>query len=1013
MKIVWRTRGTIASPQGKPRVFLTGHPADLPACSEDIIKDILKIQDCSIYYDEEPGTPCDEEELLRELEQMQLIIIPVTSRFLYQASRARDVEFPFAMERHIPVLPLMQEMGLESDFNRICGDLQMVNKHDPDPTALPYAEKLSKFLASVLVGDELARKVRAAFDAYVFLSYRKKDRRYAQDLMRLIHRNEFCRDIAIWYDEFLVPGENFNEAIADAMNRCSLFTLAVTPNIVEPDNYVVQLEYPEAKKTGKPILPVELVPTDKEALEQSFPDLPPCTNAGDEKAFSDALLKTVQKLALGENDSDPEHNFFIGLAYLNGIDVEVDRDRALTLITGAAESGVPEAMEKLVNIYRNGDGAARDYRTAVEWQERLADYQRTQYEKSGAREDGENWNTALHNLGDYQEELQNLSAAKQTYEQTLALNRKFLDLYRDAQAQENLAESYDCLGGICDAEGRLAEAKGFYLQSLKLREKLYEEAKTSLTAQRSLCLSYDQLGGICEAENKPEDAENYYLQSLRLREKLWKDTKLLLALYDLTLSYSRLGDICMGRNQPDQAAAYYLHNLNLHQKLYETTENAEEMSGLACASYRLGDICKESGKLEDAKNYYIQSLGLYQKVYEDTGTIPAQQNVAIIWDRLGDTVRAQGHLVWARNCYLQNLELRQKLSQEIGTIEARRDLSSSYISLGDICGDEADLASAKKYYLQSLKLREKLCEETWTVQSRRDLAFCYNRLLGIYRSEGNLEEAENCIAHSHVMYQQLYEENQTVQTRQDLAFTYNELGDIRKAKGCPSEAKTFYLQALELRKKLYEEAVTAQTRRKLAVCFQCLGSICTDERNLTEAKEYYLQGLELLQPLCEETDTIEARRDLLAIHGLLSDICREEDQLDEAEVHCLQSLELSRKLYEETRTVLSRRDLATVQEGLGNVYLAQGKRKEAENCYRKSFNLLKALYKDTESLQELSNAARNIFNMGNAAEGELKKSLFTAAFQMWESLCKQYPDVALFAQRRDLAKKALDGLVKT
>lgn len=231
MKLAYRTRGS-ATPQGKPRVYLTGPPADLPACSEEIVMDILNIQNCAIYYDREPDAACQEDELLQELEQMQLFVIPVTSRFLYQPSRARDVEFPFAVEHHIPVLPLMQEQGLEAEFNKICSDLQMLNRLDPDPTALPYAEKLEKFLTSVLVGDELAEKVRAVFDAYVFLSYRKKDRRYAQELMRLIHKNKLCQDMAIWYDEFLVPGENFNEAIADAMNRCSLFTMVVTPNIV-------------------------------------------------------------------------------------------------------------------------------------------------------------------------------------------------------------------------------------------------------------------------------------------------------------------------------------------------------------------------------------------------------------------------------------------------------------------------------------------------------------------------------------------------------------------------------------------------------------------------------------------------------------------------------------------------------------------------------------------------------------------------------------------------------------
>ena len=44
------------------------------------------------------------------------------------------------------------------------------------------------------------------------------------------------------------------------------------------------------------------------------------------------------KEAVTENDNEPEHNFLIGLAYLDGIDVEVNRERGIEMITLAALS---------------------------------------------------------------------------------------------------------------------------------------------------------------------------------------------------------------------------------------------------------------------------------------------------------------------------------------------------------------------------------------------------------------------------------------------------------------------------------------------------------------------------------------------------------------------------------------------------------------------------------------------------------------------------------------------------
>ena len=48
--------------------------------------------------------------------------------------------------------------GLEFLFNDVCGNLQILNKYDPDPTALPYKDKLKLFLDAVLLKDEMHEK---------------------------------------------------------------------------------------------------------------------------------------------------------------------------------------------------------------------------------------------------------------------------------------------------------------------------------------------------------------------------------------------------------------------------------------------------------------------------------------------------------------------------------------------------------------------------------------------------------------------------------------------------------------------------------------------------------------------------------------------------------------------------------------------------------------------------------------------------------------------------------------
>ena len=247
------TRGN-TSPQGKPWVYFSCYPKEQALFLNSITQEILALYNCAIWYDPQPGTKCDWEERKLDLQEMQLFVIPVTGRLLSRSSDTMNREVPFALENHIPVLPLLEESGLEQLFNEEFQNIQFLDPHCQDPTALPYKDKLKKYLDSVLIGDELAAQVRAEFDAYIFLSYRKKDRRSAQQLMRLIHENDFCRGIAIWYDEYLTPGENFNQAIQDALEKSQLFALVVTPNLLENPNYVMSEEYPRAKKARKALL---------------------------------------------------------------------------------------------------------------------------------------------------------------------------------------------------------------------------------------------------------------------------------------------------------------------------------------------------------------------------------------------------------------------------------------------------------------------------------------------------------------------------------------------------------------------------------------------------------------------------------------------------------------------------------------------------------------------------------------------------------------------------------------
>lgn len=195
--------------------------------------------------------------------------------------------------------------------------------------------------------------------------------------------------------------------------------------------------------------------TDREELQKQFDGIPPCVSVKDEEEFRARLLDSIQRLALRENDSDLAHNFLIGLAYLDGIDVEVDRERAVELITASAEAELPEAMEKLRDMYYTGVGVERDYRKVLEWCKRIADFCTKEY-----GEEHPDTLAALHYLALAYNALGD-------YKKALELQEKAYQLQREVLGEEH-PDTLHSLNNLIFICGKL----GYHKRVLLLKQKL-------------------------------------------------------------------------------------------------------------------------------------------------------------------------------------------------------------------------------------------------------------------------------------------------------------------------------------------------------------------------------------------------------------------------------------------------------------------------------------------------------------------------------------------------------------
>lgn len=340
--------------QGKQFVYVAGDKETLNRYISEqsefnIVERILEKANCAVRV----SSGLTEE----DIRGLRLVVVVVTSELFESPQTIQTVKT--AQQLCVPILPLMMESGLENSFNALFNDLQCLYPFSQDSTQEPFDKKLQDFFNTVLVDDTLEREVKKDFDGYIFLSYRKKDRLYAQQLIRLIHSFDFCRDIAIWYDEALIPGENFNNAIEQALASSDIFLLMVTPSILEEGNYVHTTEYPAALSNNKLILPVEMVATDAEALKK-YDGLTGCIKGTDAEQLGRILAEYIGRMPKKKHRDEAHHTYLMGIAYLYGIDVETDVMRAMELFAEAIDKGSPHAAGKLSELYKTGQFVLKD-----------------------------------------------------------------------------------------------------------------------------------------------------------------------------------------------------------------------------------------------------------------------------------------------------------------------------------------------------------------------------------------------------------------------------------------------------------------------------------------------------------------------------------------------------------------------------------------------------------------------------------------------------------------------------
>lgn len=714
----------MSDPKGKPRVYFSCHPNDFEMAFPLVSEDILRQANCAIWYDDDLSSGVDH---VDEISDMQLVVFAVTSDFIFTPNRAREVELPYALEHHIPVLPIMMETGLGYKFSNNCAKIQVVNRYVKDPTATPYDEVLKTFLTSVLIGDELAEKIRDAFDAYVFLSYRKKDRRHAQRLMRLIHENPRFRDIAIWYDEFLVPGEGFNEAIAEAFRKSALFAMVVTPHLEEEGNYVMRVEYPmardrknetETERNSFEIVPVEMYEDGDaidgkdwrincEALEGheefKYRSIENLQDEHRKEAMDSAFAEALERIAKKCNDGSARHRFFIGLAYQYGIDVEINHEIAIGLLESAATDPQPcfEATEKLVDMYQIGDGVPLSIPMAIKWQKTLAEQYKNEYGKNYSPDEHKGFGTkylrALLKLSDLARENKDMQEAIVAAEEAYSICEELKEEVGIRESERDMAVVCNRLGSLYLIRKEADPAQRYYLKAREIYLRLSKEIGTA-RARKDLSIADERLGDLFRKMKDLEQAKKYYEEAYSLRQELASDGTSATARRDLSSILTKLGNISKAEKNYPQAMEQYGQALAIDRKLSDELRTPQAADDCAVSLLKYGDMLVKTDCPKEALEYFYEAEKILHKLIAERPLLQYRRNYAATCEKIASAKKHSGDDEGAEEYYVKAIKLREELDTSEYSDETRHELAVACYNYGQFKKEEAPLLRAKEMW---------------------------------------------------------------------------------------------------------------------------------------------------------------------------------------------------------------------------------------------------------------------------------------------------------------------------
>ncbi|KAM7429374.1 hypothetical protein ABFA07_019768 [Porites harrisoni] len=561
--------------------------------------------------------------------------------------------------------------------------------------------------------------------------------------------------------------------------------------------------------------------------------------------------------------------------------------------------------------------------------------------------------------------------ATELHEKALMIKKKIF-----GENHADVAKSYNDLAVVYYSQGEYNQAKELLKKALMIRKKIFGENHDDVTTYcNNLASVYTRLGEYTQAKELHEKA-------LMITKKIFGENHA-----DVATSCNNLASVYTHLGEYNQAKELFEKALMITKKIF-----GENHADVAACCNNLAFVYKSLGKYNQAKELFEKALMIMKKIFGENHDDVATcfNNLASVYARLGEYNQAkelhekalmitkkifgENHADVARSCnnlasvythlgeYNQAKELLKKalmITKKIfgenhaNVVTCCNNLASVYTHLGEY-------NQAKELFEKALMIRKRIFGE-----NHANVATCCNNLASVYTRLGEYNQAKELHEKALMITKKIFGEN-----HDDVATSFNNLASVYTRLGEYNQAKELFEKALMITKKIFGE-----NHADVAACCNNLAFVYNSLGKYNQAKELFEKALMIRKKIFGENHANVAT----CCNNLASVYTRLGEYNQAKELH-EKALMITKKIFGENHD-----DVATCFNNLASVYTRLGEYNQAKELHEKALMITKKIFGENHA--DVARSCNNLASVyTHLGEYNQAKELFEKALMITKKI---------------------------